>query len=289
MSAELLQRSEAVLDDGSLEVFHGGSGATIVTAHHYVTNTAYPSPWVRGLLQSGQVFALNPRDGGGSSPAADYEHLTMRQLVEDIEAWRTRHLGGRRICVAGTSTGGFIALMYALKYPGAVMGLIVNAAAPSWRYVTDPSSIWCPANPHFREVTAAWCIANETQDLDAVARFRQVMVGHSLKNPADAEGLRADPAQTGLAQNRLNSLQRELSEGGGWDVTNRLGDIRAPTLVMCGRADSQCPLAHSEAIANGIPAASLVIFEKSGHFNYWEEPEKFARTVADFVQGLDER
>ena len=50
----------------------------------------------------------------------------------------------------------------------------------------------------------------------------------------------------------------------GWDFRARLGEIRAPTLVICGAEDPATPLAHAELIASGI-GAPLVTIEGAAH------------------------
>jgi pimeloyl-ACP methyl ester carboxylesterase len=51
----------------------------------------------------------------------------------------------------------------------------------------------------------------------------------------------------------------------GEPLRPRLGDIRAPTLVLHGSADPFFPLGHGEALAREIPGARLVALEGMGH------------------------
>jgi proline iminopeptidase len=63
---------------------------------------------------------------------------------------------------------------------------------------------------------------------------------------------------------------------------DRLGQVRAPTLVLAGRHDPETPLPCSEELLEGIAEARLVVFEYSGHSPFVEEAQLFARVVADF-------
>lgn len=65
---------------------------------------------------------------------------------------------------------------------------------------------------------------------------------------------------------------------------NRLGDVRAPALVLAGRHDPEAPLPCSEELAAGIPDARLVVFERSGHCPFVEEADLFATTLAEFLR-----
>jgi pimeloyl-ACP methyl ester carboxylesterase len=51
-----------------------------------------------------------------------------------------------------------------------------------------------------------------------------------------------------------------------------LGAITCPTLVLCGRQDGLIPLEENAEIADGIPNATFVIVEDSGHLSTMEQP-----------------
>jgi proline iminopeptidase len=63
----------------------------------------------------------------------------------------------------------------------------------------------------------------------------------------------------------------------------RLGEVGAPVLVLCGRYDPQFPPACSEELAAGIRGARLVMFERSGHYPFIEEPTAFWSAVDAFL------
>jgi proline iminopeptidase len=72
-----------------------------------------------------------------------------------------------------------------------------------------------------------------------------------------------------------------------WDIRARLGEIRVPALVMCGRDDEATPQ-MAESIRRGIPRAELVVFEKSAHFPHIEEAQEFMKVLGDFLDGVEE-
>jgi proline iminopeptidase len=71
----------------------------------------------------------------------------------------------------------------------------------------------------------------------------------------------------------------------GLTYADRLGEVRASTLVLAGRHDPEAPLPCSEELLQGIPDADLVLFEQSGHFPFIEEASLFAQTVDAFLKG----
>jgi len=70
----------------------------------------------------------------------------------------------------------------------------------------------------------------------------------------------------------------------GWDVTPRLGEIGAPTLILVGRDDFVCPPSRAEIIRERIPNSELVVLEQSGHFAHAEEPAAFFEAVRRWLE-----
>ena len=58
------------------------------------------------------------------------------------------------------------------------------------------------------------------------------------------------------------------------DQQDALRSVDVPTLVLCGRADTLCPIGRHELMRDLIPDASLVIIENAGHLPVLEQPEK---------------
>jgi pimeloyl-ACP methyl ester carboxylesterase len=71
------------------------------------------------------------------------------------------------------------------------------------------------------------------------------------------------------------------------DYRPRLFEVRAPTLVLVGRHDPQMPVACAQELAVGIPNARLVLFERSGHYPFLEEPAAlWAAARAFLLEGI---
>jgi pimeloyl-ACP methyl ester carboxylesterase len=67
------------------------------------------------------------------------------------------------------------------------------------------------------------------------------------------------------------------------DVTDRLGEIRHRTLVVCGEQDRLTPAAHHREIAEAIPDAHLVTITSGAHLVMLETAEYFNRVVLQFL------
>jgi len=71
-----------------------------------------------------------------------------------------------------------------------------------------------------------------------------------------------------------------------WDITNRLGEIRVPTLLLSGRHDEATPLIVG-TIHKCILGSEWIIFEQSSHMPHIEEPAAFNATVRAFLAGVE--
>jgi len=75
------------------------------------------------------------------------------------------------------------------------------------------------------------------------------------------------------------------SDYGGLEVEDRLAEIRRPLLVIAGRHDRTCVIEGSEAIAERVPGAELVVLEHSAHMGFVEEPDRYLAAVRVFLAG----
>ena len=67
------------------------------------------------------------------------------------------------------------------------------------------------------------------------------------------------------------------------DTVSRLGDIRAPTLVMHGDADAMASPDNARMLAAQIPDAELALVPGAGHAYLLEDPETSHALLADWL------
>jgi 3-oxoadipate enol-lactonase len=67
------------------------------------------------------------------------------------------------------------------------------------------------------------------------------------------------------------------------DTLGRLGQISAPTLVLVGAEDIICPVVYSEALAKGIPGATLKVLDPGGHAVLFEYADAANAALLEFL------
>jgi proline iminopeptidase len=71
-----------------------------------------------------------------------------------------------------------------------------------------------------------------------------------------------------------------------WDVTDRLGEIAVPTLLVGGRYD-ECRPEHLADMRLRVKGAELAIIEDASHLCFAEQPAAFAMAVNGFLDRVE--
>jgi len=69
-----------------------------------------------------------------------------------------------------------------------------------------------------------------------------------------------------------------------FDAIDRLGEIRCPTLVICGEEDHLTPAKYSQFLQERIADTMLTIIPGAGHMVMLEQPEQVSRAMEEFLK-----
>lgn len=247
-----------------------GEAETVVLLHglhgHLEWWNYYQTPV---LSQQYRVLTLDQRGHGKSfKPAAGYSIELMASDVYEL----LRQLNIPRVHIGGASMGGMVSLQFALEHPDMVRSLILVDSYPH-----TPKAIQ-EALEHWIADTEAKGYARvmETFNDDyADALFSPGFWAREPDFPAFEtelvlKNLMPDPAFIGCC--------RAIQE---FDVSARLGDIEAPTLIVTpnqGIAYEEGQLMHQQ-----LARSELWTPEDVGHSVHIELPEQFNRRVLQFL------
>jgi pimeloyl-ACP methyl ester carboxylesterase len=221
------------------------------------------------LSQHLRVIAHDNRDAGRSDrTATDY---AMADMADDA-AGLLDHLGIGSAHVYGVSMGGMISQELALRHPERVRSLVLGCTSPC--LLAMP-----PSEKAVRDIT-------EAEELPIREAFeRTAWMGYSdayLAAHKDDLWLRAQ-VEAGLTP-PLEAWRRQYAAVAGFDVRDRLGQIRAPTLVMTGDDDPLVPPENSRFLVEHIAGAELVAFPGGRHAFNVEFEEESNSAVLEFVR-----
>lgn len=264
-------RSFVKLPSGvSLSAVACGRGRPVVLVPGLGRGADLWSRQIGPLARRFRAIAIENRGSGRSEkPPGPYSIEGMaRDLAAFFDATATE-----RADVVGASMGGFVALTLALDFPERVRRLVLlctSAGGPrsfpmpeeTWRALVSPPG----RNAAERLLSAARL---GFSDGYAAAHGREIArsVARRLSN--------LPPREAWLAQ---------AAAGAAFDVSARLGEIRAPALVLAGAADRVLPCANSRLLAAGLPDARLVEFEDAGHYLMVERARDVNRLILSFLE-----
>lgn len=237
------QHRPKTADAVSLVLIHGAGG-----------NHLYWGAAVR-TLPAAQVHALDLPGHGrsmghGRTTVAQYASVVVELL---------NVLGIEKAVLAGHSMGGAIAQTAALEFPDRVQGLVLVGTGSRLRVL-----------PSILEGTL-------TDYPAAVALICQ----YAYSGNAPVELVRA--GQTQMLRVPAQVVHDDFAACNAFEVTDRLGDIRCPTLVLCGTEDRLTPPKYSTFLADHIPGAQLVLIEGGGHMVMVEKERQVAEEMTNWL------
>jgi pimeloyl-ACP methyl ester carboxylesterase len=169
--------------------------------------------------------------------------------------------------MVGISMGSAIALQLALKYPKKVKGLGLFGGGAKLR-----------VSPIILET-----IGNENSFESAVD-----MVNENCFSEHAPRSL-VELSKRYMMQMRPPVLLGDFLACNQFDVTSQLGNIKPPTLIVCGAEDKMTPVKLSELLKNGIGNSELYIMDHIGHMVMLEQPDASADLLRKFIDSLPQR
>lgn len=189
--------------------------------------------------------------------------------IEQYLEWVRGFTAARRykdMVICGHSMGGAISMLYALRYPEEVRGIILLGTGARLR-----------VHPEYLN------LGREAQN-DRAKWLENQMANYP-----------------GVAQDMVESLKRRSMEIGpsvevndllacdGFDVMDEVQNINLPTLVMCGDQDTMTPVKYTDYLADNIPGSHKVIVPGATHFVQLQKYKQVNASIEEFVASLKQQ
>ena len=242
-----------------------GTGPPVLFLHGLGGSATAWEPQLADLDDTFRCIAWDLPGYGDSDPIVPLTFAAIADAVVRL----LDELAIDRADVVGLSFGGQQALHLALDHPDRVRRLVL--ADTSARFGDDGTDV------------AQWKRLR-LDPLDAGATPAEMA-------PAVIDAIAA-PGFTGRERERTIAAFARIPPDGlraaveclpTHDVSDRLGEITAPTLVVVGELDEETPVAYAEALVAGIPHAELRVIAGAGHLTPAEAPDEFSTLVREFL------
>ena len=247
----------------------GGEGPAVIFSHGFMMSGEMFEPQVEALRNDYRVITWDERGFGHTE--FDGQPFTYWDSAADCLGL-LEHLGIERAVLGGMSQGGFLSLRAALTAPERVRGLILldTQAGGEHADVMDGyqqmMDTWVAAGPvdELTEVIANIIIAEPEANAEWIAKWKE------LDERAGRSGMKA-------AGDCL--LGRE-------DITDRLGEITCPAIVIHGTEDTAITMEQAETMAAGLVGAGDVVKVGGAHAANMTNPEPVNAAIISFLDGL---
>lgn len=238
-------------------------GEPVILIHGYSDSSRAYSTIAPFLNDSSKRYiAIDLRGHGNSSkPKCCYY---VSDLAEDISDF-IRTMGFEKVSVVGHSLGSITAGVLASTHPEQIKKLVLISSAlkpgPGTDFLYDTlhaQSFPLDVNGDFMSM---WAPNSSGSDQEMLRYLRQ------------EEAAMPKRAWLGIVKGL------EIVD---WSKASR--HITAPTLILWGDQDELMIESDQIALRNALPNARFIRYEGLGHSMYWEQPERVARDLNDFLK-----
>ena len=205
--------------------------------------------------------------GHGKAAWPSHE-ISIEQAASHIEQL-LEQLDTGPVFIIGVSMGAAVAMCIALNNHALVRGLVLV-------------SPWVHASEHTRSLVDRLFRMAEAGDMaphtDLFLRYVLPTIYLERHTP-EVERLRA------LAmQQSSKAVAYTWAACLAFDLAGKLGQIRAPSLLIAGLNDLFTPPYLARAVAEGLSEVELEVWEGAGHFPFLEDPMRFNRRLETFIR-----
>jgi proline iminopeptidase len=267
-------------------LLHGGPGGT----HEFFEN-------FDGYLPNEGIEYIyyDQLDSYYSDKPNDSTLWTTEHFVEEVEQVRKAlNLDKDNFYLLGQSWGGILAMEYALKYQDNLKGLIISnmmASIPEYEKYAEVLGAQLPPEV-YKEIKELEAKEDFSNPRYAELVMNNYYTEHILRKPLDEWPEFINRAFSHLNPNIYIYMQgySELGVTGnatlkGWGVSDRLKEIKTPTLMIGGKYDTMDPKYMewmSTEVQNG---RSLTV--NAGHVSQYDDPVNYFSGLIKFIKDVD--
>lgn len=249
-----------------------GEGKTIVFVHGLSDSLAYWKVLSENLKNDYQTLIYDLRGHGESSD--DDRNTTIDLYQEDLYQL-LKSLNIENAVFVGLSLGGNVILNLAVNHPEMVNGLVVMSSFPE----------------HDEKLKNIFDDFDNAID-EGFVEFFDTILPYTL--PDDIleehkellENVKVEAAKTA----NIEGIKKGINAGYGFNLSDKLNEINAPTLVIAGEEDNLTTLDIQRKISDNIQDSELIVLEKTKHnILIGRNIEKVLNIINDFMSEIESK
>jgi len=266
-------QTSGYLDVGGSKIYYEmrGSGPAILLLHDgSLASRTWDEVW-EPLAKRHQVIRYDRR-GYGRSGAASTPFSPTGDLAKLLS-----HLKVQHAVIVGSSSGGALAIDFAIAHPEMVDGLfLIGPVLHGMEYTAEFHQRANRNNMPMEHNDVKTWARNWAQDPFLVAGPNEAARRKIYEELV---------ANVEKIKNYDSTLEEKLSP----PASKRLGEIKAPTLILVGEADVADVQTHCDAIKAGIGDSERVVVKRAGHLIQLEKPDEVIKHLNDLATRCERR
>jgi DNA-binding CsgD family transcriptional regulator/pimeloyl-ACP methyl ester carboxylesterase len=231
----------------------------------------WQNPLLRGVFERlAQRLTLIHYDGRGTGHSQrDVTDLSLDAMVSDLEAVVDR-VGLAQVSLLGQYNGCPHAIAYAARHPGRVKRMVLfGGSARGWNAISA------------RQTQALLSLIEQDWDL-----FADTAAHHWMGWSSGEAGRATAEAIRGAATPQIARATMQTASAA--DVTEQLGMVAAPTLVLHRRGMTQISADVPRSLAMGLPRGRLLMLEGTQPALFLEDASRVVSLLVDFIgEGIE--
>ena len=244
-------------------------------------------PHYEHLVNNGiRIVTYDQLGCGQSSKPKDISLWSIDRYVEELEFVRNElNLG--KLNLLGHSWGGWLAIEYSLKYQNNLKKLILENTCGDMPHLISELNRLRQA---LGSETVKMMLRHEAEGTFDHPEYQAAI---TILNYRHVCRLDEWPESIHASLNDWNMDVYETMQGPNeflyignlkeWNRINEMKDVRTNTLITVGMHDElppSCALKMNNALSNSI----IKVFKNSSHMPFYEEPDKYFKTLINFIK-----
>lgn len=293
-----IREQEGFIPVGEYKVWYrsvgGGAGIqeqTPILALH--GGPGVPSDYIEDITKlatdTRRVILYDQLGCGRSDQPDNAAMWTIQRFVDELGIVR-KELGLDNIHLWGQSWGGILAIEYALTQPKGMESLTLASTASSMPlWIAEANRLRAELPEDVQNTLLRHEDAGTTDDPDYQTAMMEFYKRHVIRivpmppqvaRAFDTMGQQVYFTMNGPSEFHVIGVIKD------WDRTNRLHEIKVPTLITSGFYDESTPFIN-ETMHHEIAGSEWVIFEQSSHMAHIEEMERYMDVMRDFLRRVE--
>ena len=248
-------------------------GIPILMVHGFPLDHSMWSNQIDGLDPDGERFRIICPDLFGCGQSDLIEDATSMGQISDQLAVMLDKLGVKeKVVFCGLSMGGYVGWQFLQRHRERVSHLI----ACNTRASGDSEEA---ALGRKRMATSVVLMG-----IQPIADAMMLTLFHSGAAPSDEDKEKREQINRSIASTEVQTIAKmQLAMAGRPDMTEFLGQVDVPTLIISGRHDTLTPVEEMQAMADAIAGSTFVCIENAAHLTPLENGPEFNQAVRDFL------